>query len=201
MTEAVQTALGVDADGKAGVETWTAIYQKLVPTTPVNTSAAVPLSDRSERVVGTLLPPVQTYARALVARAAQAGITVEIIQGMRTYAEQNALYAQGRTAPGKVVTNARGGYSNHNFGLAFDTGIFVNGKYADDSLPSATVSRLYGALGALGEALGLTWGGSWTSLQDEPHFELRPAWAAKLSEGDMLAQLRDRTVDKRDLLA
>jgi len=45
---------------------------------------------------------------------------LKLISGLRTYEEQDALYAQGRTAPGPKVTNAPGGHSNHNFGLAFD---------------------------------------------------------------------------------
>lgn len=53
--------------------------------------------------------------------------------GLRTYEEQNALYAQGRTAPGNKVTNAKGGFSNHNFGIAFDIGIFEGAKYLGDS--------------------------------------------------------------------
>ena len=43
-----------------------------------------------------------------------------VVQGRRTIAEQNSLYAQGRTAPGNIVTNAQGGSSAHNFGLAVD---------------------------------------------------------------------------------
>src|SRR5690606_7828810 len=46
------------------------------------------------------------------------GIQLRITQGYRSIAEQDALYAQGRTAPGEIVTNARGGQSNHNYGLA-----------------------------------------------------------------------------------
>ena len=46
--------------------------------------------------------------------------------------EQAKVYAQGRTAPGKIVTHAKPGHSNHNFGVAFDVGIFVGGQYIDD---------------------------------------------------------------------
>jgi peptidoglycan LD-endopeptidase CwlK len=40
--------------------------------------------------------------------------------------------------------------------------------------------------------MGLEWGGNWKSIQDEPHFQLRPHWAANVSEGEMLAALRSR---------
>jgi len=194
MIRAVQQALGVDVDGKAGPETWTAIYNKICPnasapaatsTKSVSPPAVDKVDDRSEKSIATLLPEVQPYARALVTKAAQNGITIKVISGLRTYAEQNDLYAQGRTKPGNIVTNARGGYSNHNFGIAFDIGVFEGSSYKDES-------PKYKAVGALGTDLGLEWGGNWKTIQDEPHFQLRPNWAADLSEKDMLAQLRDR---------
>ena len=108
-----------------------------------------------------------------------------MISGTRTYGEQNALYEQGRSKAGRIVTNARGGYSNHNFGVAFDIGVFEGGRYLDES-------PAYKAVGALGIKLGLEWGGNWKTIQDEPHFQLRPAWAREMSERDMLAELRAR---------
>src|SRR5690242_20063062 len=107
MIRAVQQALGVDVDGKAGPETWTAIYNKICPnaqppapttsTTSTSPPTADKVDDRSEKVIATLLPEVRPYARALVTKAAQNGITIKVISGLRTYAEQNDLYAQGRT--------------------------------------------------------------------------------------------------------
>jgi peptidoglycan LD-endopeptidase CwlK len=188
---AVQKALGVDVDGNAGPATWTAIYNRVVPNTtqPVASAPAPPTSgkvdDRSEGVIATLLPEVQPYARALVTKAAANGITIKVISGLRTYAEQDDLYAQGRTKPGNIVTNARGGYSNHNFGIAFDIGVFEGSSYLDES-------PKYKAVGVLGTDLGLEWGGNWKTIQDEPHFQLRPTWAADESEKDMLAELRSR---------
>jgi peptidoglycan LD-endopeptidase CwlK len=129
---------------------------------------------------------VQTYARTLVNRAAALGIEVKVIAGLRTYAEQDALFAQGRTAPGRRVTNAKGGESNHNFGIAFDIGVFSGKEYLPES-PS------YDAVGAIGLDMGLEWGGSWVTLVDKPHFQLRPGWAGTLSERELLAELRQRT--------
>jgi peptidoglycan L-alanyl-D-glutamate endopeptidase CwlK len=143
------------------------------------------VDDRSEKFIATLLPEVQPYARALVTKAAANGITIIVICGTRTYEEQDALYAQGRTRQGNIVTNARAGHSNHNFGIAFDIGVFDGGNYIEES-------PKYKAVGLLGMDLGLEWGGNWKTIQDEPHFQLRPQWAADLSEQDMLAQLRSR---------
>jgi peptidoglycan LD-endopeptidase CwlK len=195
---AVQNAVGVDSDGKPGPETWEAIRNHVCPGTEselvtATTLASPPSSlqtidrvdDRSEKAIATLLPEVQPYARALVMRAAQHGITIKVISGLRTYEEQNELFSQGRTKSGRIVTNARAGFSNHNFGIAFDIGVFEGSKYLDDS-------PKYKAVGILGMDMGLEWGGNWKTIVDQPHFQLRPKWAAEMKEGDMLAELRTR---------
>jgi len=102
--------------------------------------------------------------------AAEFGCDYVIISGMRTWAEQDALYAQGRFKPGKVVTKAKAGQSNHNFGVAFDCGVFRNGLYLDDS-DSHLASRVHRACAKLAAEHGLAWGGSWT-FKDEPHYQL-----------------------------
>ena len=197
MISAVQTALGIEADGKAGPETWGAIYNKIVSVPDTNSQ---PLSDidtvdaRSEKVIASLLPEVQSYARALVHKAADAGVTIKIISGLRTYQEQDALYAQGRTTPGDKVTNAKGGQSNHNFGIAFDIGVFEGKKYLSDSPKYKTV-------GILGVDLGLEWGGNWKTITDQPHFQLRPNWAKELTEKNMLAELRSRKASGENYFA
>jgi peptidoglycan L-alanyl-D-glutamate endopeptidase CwlK len=140
---------------------------------------------RSEGNIQMLLPAAQRKAREFMKAAATgtpASAVVKIISGTRTFAEQDILYAQGRTRPGKKVTNAKGGQSNHNFGVAWDIGIFKNGQYLDDS-------PLYANTGAIGESLGLEWGGHWKSIQDEPHFQVVPdsrlkAIAAKFQNGE-----------------
>ena len=188
MIAGVQAALGITVDGKAGPETWGAIYARLVQKKIDGVAPAEAIEEvdsRSERAIATLLPEVRPIGRALVQKAALAGIKLKVISGLRTYAEQDALYAQGRTAPGAKVTNARGGYSNHNFGIAFDVGVFEGSSYLPDS-------PKYRAAGALGVDLGLEWGGNWKTIVDQPHFQLRPAWARELSEKDMLAELRFR---------
>lgn len=182
---AIQKALGIGVDGYAGPETWQAIYSRIVPNAQPLTATSDKVDDRSEKVIATLLPEVQPYARALVTKADADGITIKVISGLRTYDEQNDLYAQGRTKPGRIVTNARGGFSNHNFGIAFDVGVFEGSQYLDES-------PKYKAVGVLGTDLGLEWGGNWKTIQDEPHFQLRPKWAGDLSERDMLAELRSR---------
>lgn len=189
MVRAVQTKLGIGVDGRAGPETWGAIYKRIVDRASPVDSALTEVGDlanaRSEKVIERLHPRVRPYARALFFKAREHGLTINIISGLRSYAEQDALYEQGRTRPGNVVTNARGGYSNHNFGIAFDIGLFERNEYLGES-------PMYKAVGTLGVELGLEWGGNWKTIVDQPHYQLRPGWAADLTERQMLAGLRDR---------
>jgi peptidoglycan L-alanyl-D-glutamate endopeptidase CwlK len=187
MIRAIQQALGVQADGRAGPETWGVIYAALVKKKvdgQAPQAAISPVDARSESQIATLLPEVQPMARALVQKAAASGIQIKVISGTRSFAEQDALFAKGRTAPGPKVTNARGGHSNHNFGIAFDIGVFSGNKYLPES-------PKYRAVGVLGMELGLEWGGNWSTIVDQPHYQLRPVWAQGLSEREMLASLRD----------
>lgn len=104
---------------------------------------------------------------------ARHGATAEVLSGLRSYAQQAALYAQGRTKPGRVVTNARPGSSWHNYGLAIDLGIFRNGVYLDEKNPGMA-DRIYKELGALAVSLGIEWAGNWKTFQETPHFQYRP---------------------------
>jgi peptidoglycan L-alanyl-D-glutamate endopeptidase CwlK len=122
---------------------------------------------RSETTIASLHLQAQETARIFLAAFASQPYTVRLISGVRTYAEQNALYAQGRTRPGKKVTNARGGQSNHNFGIAWDIGIFSDGKY----LPESPIYKQAAPV-ALAATTGLEWGGNWITIQDKPHYQL-----------------------------
>lgn len=108
-------------------------------------------------------------------------ITIGIGECVRTVAEQDALYAQGRTKPGNKVTNAKGStYSSmHQWGVAFDFYLIMDvdgdGKTSDDAFNNAT--GLFNKVGKLGQSIGLEWGGSWKSPVDMPHFQL-PDWGS-----------------------
>ena len=102
----------------------------------------------------------------IAAQLAKTGIDIRVIQGFRTAAEQDALFAQGRTKPGKRVTNARAGQSNHNYGLAVDFCIFENGK-PNWNAPQSKWLRIATAA----EALGLESGARWKFV-DLPHVQL-----------------------------
>ena len=120
----------------------------------------------ASRRIEDLHPKFQLLARRFLDACRDAGHNIIITCGYRSIAEQDALYAQGRTKPGRRVTNARGGQSWHNYGLAIDI-VFIRGGKADWNGP-------WEAIGVIGERLGLTWGGRWKRLPDRPHFEWHP---------------------------
>jgi peptidoglycan L-alanyl-D-glutamate endopeptidase CwlK len=124
---------------------------------------------RSETNIATLHVKAQELARKFMKAVAGFEVTVRIISGTRTYAEQDRLFAQGRTAPGKIVTKAKGGESNHNFGIAWDVGLFRGGEYLDGD--TAAEEALYIKLAQLKPA-GLEWGGDWTGFKDRPHYQV-----------------------------
>lgn len=81
--------------------------------------------------IAVLHPAIRAEVGTLVT-AANAALTshsqMRIVQGLRTFPEQDALYAQGRTKPGPRVTKAKGGQSYHNYGLAIDFCLIIDGK-------------------------------------------------------------------------
>jgi phage tail protein X len=121
----------------------------------------------SEKRLAALNPQLSERGRTMLDRCARGGLALLVTQGLRTWEEQDALFAQGRTAPGKIVTNARGGQSYHNFGLAFDVLVLdAMGKAEWD--PTHPGWR---QAADVGKALGLEWGGDWQTIKDQPHFQ------------------------------
>ncbi len=114
--------------------------------------------NRSELNICGLRTDVQVLARRSLSALRAAGFDARIISGTRSYAEQNALYRQGRFGnPGGIVTRARGGQSWHNFGLAWDIGLFEGGQYLTDDAP-------YRRASVTAKITGLEWGGDWTAF-------------------------------------
>lgn len=169
-------------DGIWGPNTDAAV--KAFETRSAQIAAALGTFDaRTERSIQTLHLRAQEAARACMTAIRAAGINARIISGTRTYAEQNVLYRKGRFGnPPPKVTNARGGQSNHNFGIAWDIGVFTqNGTYQGES-------PLYDEAGPVALAagiIGLEWGGNWTGFVDRPHYQLG-------TPGLSLSQVRER---------
>lgn len=136
-----------------------------------------------ERInLAILYPPFTSKIQALHKACAARQASYWAISGMRTVAEQDALFAQGRTAPGKVVTNARGGQSYHNFGIAVD---FCLDKDTErKGLQPDWDAQAYTVLGEEAVKLGLEWGGNFRSLKDYPHVQLSLQSKATLRDLD-----------------
>ena len=127
------------------------------------------------RDINHLYPALQPLCREFITQAAAMDIDVLITCTYRSNAEQNELYAQGRSKPGLIVTRARGGQSAHNFTIngkpaskAFDVVPIVNGKPMwNEGHPA------WAKLGEIGESLGLNWYGKPDArFKEKPHFQL-----------------------------
>ena len=118
----------------------------------------------NSRSLDDLTPETKAKAKALAAGCLLEGIDIIFTSTHRDDESQNALYAQGRTKPGKIVTNAAGGTSYHNYRVAFDVVPVVNGKAIWDD------GKLWARIGAVGKLAGLEWGGEW-KFKDKPHFQ------------------------------
>lgn len=133
------------------------------------------------RDIKQLHPELQEKLQKTIEDCEAVGITIKISECLRTVAEQEALYAQGRTALGKIVTNARGtSYSSqHQWGIAADfylaEDVDGDGKTSDDAFNDKT--GLFGKVGKIAKQNGLGWGGDWTGIVDKPHLYL-PHWGS-----------------------
>lgn len=99
---------------------------------------------------------------------------VGLAQGLRTFKEQDDLYAKGRTTPGPKVTNAKSGDSIHNYGLAIDIFLIINGNQASwDNKKDFDKDQQsdWMEVVSIMKKEGFSWGGDWRSFSDLPHFE------------------------------
>lgn len=135
----------------------------------------------NSRKIEDLLPVVAEKVQAFIDACGAEGIDLLVTSTYRDHESQNALYAQGRTKPGNVVTNAKGGESFHNFQCAVDVVPLRNGKPVWST--SGEDGKLWNRIGEIGESVGLEWAGRWRTFKEFAHFQ----YTAGLS----LAQLRD----------
>jgi peptidoglycan L-alanyl-D-glutamate endopeptidase CwlK len=118
----------------------------------------------ASRSLDDLIPEVALKARVFIANCKDAGIDVLIYCTLRSSAEQDEIYKIGRSLPGQIVTNARGGNSWHNWGRAFDFVPMVHGK------PAWGDMHLYRTCGVIAEQCELEWAGRWTGkLKETAH--------------------------------
>lgn len=125
-----------------------------------------------------IYPALAATVTAMIATLERENVKVRVTQALRSWSEQDALYAQGRDANGEplpgghVVTNCRGGYSYHNFGLAVD---LVPSLYGPGEPYAPNWNKAHPSwvrMIQLGQSLGLDSGATWRSFPDAPHFQL-----------------------------
>jgi peptidoglycan L-alanyl-D-glutamate endopeptidase CwlK len=128
----------------------------------------------TDKIIGKLHPDLRPLASEFINQVEKKlGQRLKITSGLRTWDEQNKLYAKGRTNPGSIVTNARAGSSYHNYGLAFDCYLTDNGKITFKKAINKEIAQI-------GKNLGLEWGGNWITFKDLPHFQLTKGTISQL---------------------
>lgn len=119
------------------------------------------------RSLDELEPKAALAARQAIDECAAAGLKLLISCTFRSGAEQDALYAQGRTKPGRKVTNAKSGQSFHQYRVALDLYPLVNGK--PDFSGSAPE---WHKIAAIFKKHGFEWGYEWKTFKEMPHFQM-----------------------------
>lgn len=140
----------------------------------------------NSRSLDDLTPRTRDLARQFLAACEAAGIDLLVTSTYRDTESQAALYAQGRSAPGNVVTNAKPGQSWHNWRCALDVVPLRNGKPVWGT--SGEDGKLWEQIGAIGESVGLEWAGRWKSFRELAHFQCAQGKTlAQLQQGETLA--------------
>lgn len=132
----------------------------------------------SSRKIEDLEPKVAELCHRFIDACKAQGIDILITSTYRDHESQAVLYAQGRTTPGKVVTNAKPGQSWHNWKCAFDFAPLVNGK-----IPWADAG-LFSKCGLIAESVGLEWAGRWKSFPEMAH--------CQFTNGRTLSQMKEK---------
>ena len=117
----------------------------------------------NSRSLSDLNPKVAAMCSEFINRCKAQNIDILITSTYRDGASQDKLYAQGRTEPGKKVTNAKAGQSFHNWKVAFDFVPLVNGKAIWND------AELFTRCGEIAESVGLEWAGRWKKFQETAH--------------------------------
>ena len=143
----------------------------------------------SEARLALVYPGLTDKAHQMAEMLSTETIVIRVTQGLRSWAQQAAIFAQGRTAPGEIVTEAPPGYSYHEFGCAFDVVPMVNGE-PDWNLTHPSWPRII----AIGESLGLNAGARWHK-PDTPHFEMTGRFPLNVPDDEARQILQNEGVE------
>lgn len=204
LIKAVQQKLNIKANGKASVKTLDLAYKVIFgkeirkSQLEVHKEAKPETGDAFDETVFEKMPrEVVPFAKELIHIAANQGICLRLIT---TPAEKEEQKAKKHQLSRHIFMDAQSNFSNCNFGLAFDIGIFE--RTTTGELIFKDQSPLYAKVAQLGESIGLTCAASNKSnMTQVPHFELRPAWAVRMKESEMIKELYRRKKENINLLA
>lgn len=143
------------------------------------------MSHKIDIDLNKLHPWMQYKVGLWLEKLTKEGYSVILTCGYRSDEEQDELYAQGRTKVGNIVTNVRGGNSQHNYGIAVDFALNmdVNGNGKID--PYDDSKGYFKKIARIAKSVGLAWGGDWKTIIDKPHIYL-PKW------GDTPAKIKNQ---------
>ncbi|MUT65250.1 M15 family peptidase [Paenibacillus sp. NEAU-GSW1] len=162
----------------SGISGLGALEERLSTPSADKTAPKAPAAEKPQ-----LHPIVAAKTDKLIAQTASIGITILITDDARSNEEQDALYEQGRTTDGPIVTNVRGGDSYHNYGLAVDFALLTvedntvvwDMEYDGNGNGNADWMEVV----AIAKKLGFTWGGDWKSFRDYPHLQMDFGYSIK----------------------
>lgn len=138
----------------------------------------------SEIRLQDVAPQLAAKVRQMSDMLMQESIYIRVTQALRSWSQQDALYAQGRTAPGNIVTNVAGGYSYHNFGLAVDC---VPSAGGTTYIPDWNAEHpAWKRMETIGQSLGMDSGATWRRFPDAPHFQI----TGRFPEGEPSDEVR-----------
>jgi len=138
----------------------------------------MPVSDRNRKIIETLQTEFGGSVYLWINDCEAEKLPVFLVEGLRSFERSEKLYAQGRTAPGQIVTKAKAGQSYHNFGLAVDC-VLMDSK-GQPTWGFEPEGAVWKRVVTLAKARNLQWGGDWKSFKDIPHFQ--PAEVPPLPE-------------------
>lgn len=167
-TRAFQASQNLRADGIVGDNTFKAAEKAIKNNQSAKPSFIgsvknnlSPMLDVNEKRLAKVHPTLAEKSRIILALADDEGYSLQVSQGLRTFAEQDALFNKR-----PKVTQARGGQSMHNYGLAVDFVFIVDGKPSWDE-------KLYRNIKGWAAIADLEWGGNWKNFVDLPHVQLK----------------------------
>ncbi|MDQ7949032.1 MAG: hypothetical protein REI78_09885 [Pedobacter sp.] len=184
--KAVQQKIKVRVNGQASSRTWDALYYHLVPQEQVEEKSCI--EEHNEIILQSMTKEVVPFALELIRLAAIENIYIKLMACAAQRGNAFGLSKHTATDQGQL-----------DFGLVFDIGIYE--KMESGAYVYRDISPLYTRVAKIGNSIGLTCAADQKTFTSIPQFELRPAWAVRMKEMDMIKELCRRKKENINLLA